>query len=72
MPRDGAGLFLSSARFEHQARRAGGIDRGAPCRDGEGAVVALALLNKGVFVQGVPSDVKTKIERDWAELVAGV
>ena len=31
----------------------------------------LAILNKGVFVQGVPADVKTKIERDWAELVAG-
>ncbi len=31
----------------------------------------LDILNKGVFVQGVPSDIKTKIERQWAELIAG-
>ena len=31
----------------------------------------LAILNKGVFIQGVPSDIKTKIERQWNEIVAG-
>lgn len=31
----------------------------------------LEILNKGVFVQVVPQELKTKMERDWAEVVAG-
>ena len=31
----------------------------------------LAILNKGVFVEVVPTDLKTKIETEWSEIIAG-
>ena len=31
----------------------------------------LAILNKGVFIQVVPQDLKTKMERQWNEILAG-